>query len=165
MKKAFVLMMCVLLALMPGAMADAAGGAAGATVDLTGVIVSVVMLAFDVLLAWAAKTLLPAVKAWLDERTTESQQRRLYEITGKLVEAAEQVFIGEGLGSEKLKYVIDGLRARGYRVDVEVIEAAVKEMNDRTLGMIEEVIVPGEEEELPFAEPEEEPPDPDADYD
>ena len=163
MKRIFALMMCVLLVIMPAAMADAAGGAAGVTVDLTGVIVSVVLLVFDVLLAWAAKTVVPAVKAWLDERTTESQQKRLYEITGKLVEAAEQVFIGKGLGNKKLQYVVEGLRARGYRVDVEVIEAAVKEMNDRALEMIGEVILP--EEELPFDQPEEEPPDPNADYD
>jgi len=120
--------------LQGAAMAESAGSAGSAqpVVDLTGVIVSLGVLVFDLILGWAAKNVLPVACAWLKERTTESQRKMIYELTGKLVEAAEQL-MGVGKGSEKLQYVMDGLKARGIEVDVDLIEAAVREMNGKAL--------------------------------
>lgn len=144
MKKLFVLVMCLLLIAVPAMAEEAAGGV---TIDLTGVIVAVAAVAFEVLLGWAAKIVVPAVRDWLDERTTESQRKRLYELIEKLVEAAEQV-IGRGFGEEKFRYVANELQLRGYEVDTDLIEAAVKEMNDRALLLAGSVLLeePGEEE-------------------
>lgn len=128
-------MVCAaMIMLLPAAGVAEEAGAAQAEfiIDLTGVIAAAAALAFDLLLGWMVKNCLPGVKAWLEERVSESQRKMLYELIEKLVEAAEQV-IGAGKGSEKLEYVIEGLRARGVKVDVDLIEAAVKEMNDRVL--------------------------------
>ena len=75
-------------------------------------------------------------KKWLEEKTTTEQRNAMWNVIVKLVEAAEQV-IGAGKGSEKMQYVKDALLAAGYEVDVDLIEAAVKEMNDKVLDAIE----------------------------
>ena len=36
----------------------------------------------------------------------------------------------QALAARKMQYVIDGLKAKGITVDIDMIEAAVKEMND-----------------------------------
>ena len=131
MKKLIMVLMCVILCVMPiAALAEEA--APHVTVDLTGVIISMMVLVFDLILGWVAKEYLPSLKAWLDERTTSEQQQRIYDLIEKLVNAAEQM-IGAGMGNEKLKYVVNELRRRGISVDVDMIEAAVKEMNDKAL--------------------------------
>ena len=147
MKRIFAIVLCLMLLVMPAAMAEEAA-AQGVVVDLTGVITATMMLVFDLVLAWIAKSVMPAVKGWLDERTTESQQKRLYDVIEKLVEAAEQV-IGRGFGNEKLEYVMNELRRRGYNVDTDMIEAAVKEMNDRALLLTGEMLL-ARDEGLPF---------------
>ena len=76
------------------------------------------------------------MKKWLEEKTTTEQRNAMWNVIVKLVEAAEQV-IGAGKGSEKMQYVKDALLAAGYEVDVDLIEAAVKEMNDKVLDAIE----------------------------
>ena len=53
--------------------------------------------------------------------------------------AAEQT-IGAGLGSEKMKYVINEMWLRGIKVDTDMIEAAVKEMNDKALKVMGETL-------------------------
>ena len=140
MRKILAVILCValMMAMLPvAAMAEEA--AANVTVDLTGVIVSLMVLVFDLILGWVAKEYLPSLKAWLDERTTAQQQQRIYDLIEKLVNAAEQT-IGAGMGSEKLRYVIDELRRRGVKVDVDMIEAAVKEMNDKALKVVGETL-------------------------
>lgn len=126
------------------ALAESGSGAQG-MVDLTGVIVSMGLLAFDLLLGWAAKNVLPALAAWLKERTSESQRRMLCELTAELVRAAEQI-IGAGLGGEKMKYVIDGLEARGFTADTDLIEAEVRKMNERALQAMREELCPAQTE-------------------
>lgn len=101
-------------------------------VDLTETFVAALMLVFDILLAWAARSLLPVVREWIMGRTTEGQRKLLYELTENLVAAAEQI-MGRGKGSEKLQYVLQGLQKRGMTADMDLIEAAVKEMNDKAL--------------------------------
>lgn len=139
MKKIFAVILCVMMLILLPVIALAEETAPAVTVDLTGVIVAALALAFDLILAWAAKTLLPKAAAWLDERTTGEQQKRIYELIEKLVLAAEQT-IGAGLGGKKLEYVINELRLRGVNVDVDMIEAAVKEMNDKALKVVGEAL-------------------------
>ena len=147
MKRFFAIVLCLMLLAMPAAMAEEAA-AQGVVVDVTGVLTSAMWLVFDLLLAWLAKAVMPAFKAWLDERTTESQQKRLYDVIEKLVEAAEQL-MGRGMGNEKMEFVLDELYERGYRLDRAMVEAAVKEMNDRALLLAGEALLT-RDEELPF---------------
>ena len=139
MKKFFAVILCLVMAIMMPAAALAEETAPAVTVDLTGVIVAAVVLVFDLILGWVAKAYLPSLKAWLDERTTGEQQKRIYELIEKLVLAAEQM-IGAGMGTEKMKYVINELRLRGINVDTDMIEAAVKEMNDKALKVMGETL-------------------------
>ena len=58
------------------------------------------------------------------------------------------IITGEGKGDEKLAWVEAQLRQCGYNIDRYAIEAAVKEMNDKSLTAIaEELGIPGEEAE------------------
>lgn len=139
MKKFFAVILCLVMVIIIPAAALAEETAPAVTVDLTGVIVAAVVLVFDMILGWVAKAYLPSLKAWLDERTTGEQQKRIYELVEKLVLAAEQM-IGAGMGTKKMKYVINELRRRGINVDVEMIEAAVKEMNDKALKIMGETL-------------------------
>lgn len=139
MKKFLAVILCLVMVIIIPAAALAEETAPAVTVDLTGVIVAAVVLVFDMILGWVAKAYLPSLKAWLDERTTGEQQKRIYELVEKLVLAAEQM-IGAGMGTKKMKYVINELRRRGINVDVEMIEAAVKEMNDKALKVMGETL-------------------------
>lgn len=139
MKKFLAVILCLVMVIIIPAAALAEETAPAVTVDLTGVTVAAVVLVFDMILGWVAKAYLPSLKAWLDERTTGEQQKRIYELVEKLVLAAEQM-IGAGMGTKKMKYVINELRRRGINVDVEMIEAAVKEMNDKALKVMGETL-------------------------
>lgn len=112
------------------AVAESAATSPGFQINLTGVIVSLLVLLFNVLLAWIAKVVAPPLKEWLAAKTTTEQRGLMYTFVKELVAAAEQTIVGAGLGSEKMQYVIDGLKAKGITVDIDMIEAAVKEMND-----------------------------------
>lgn len=100
-------------------------------VDLTRVIVSVLVLVFEFLLAWIAKVIVPPLREWLGVNTTERQRKLLWDAITSLVEAAEQTITGPGQGKQRLEYVIAGLMERGFAVDRDMIEAAVKQMNDK----------------------------------
>ena len=100
-------------------------------IDLTGLIIAVLALVFDFLLAWIARVIIPPIKAWLKERTTEKQRGLIWDATEKLVDAAEQIIIGPGQGKRRMAYVQAGLQQRGFTVDTDLIEAAVKRMNER----------------------------------
>jgi hypothetical protein len=83
-------------------------------VDITAIIEAVIAL----LVSIATVFLVP----WLKEK-------RLWETAKVGVLAAEQIFKGDGRGPEKLAYVKDWLKTRGYDVDTDrvlnVIEALV----------------------------------------
>ena len=117
-------------------------------VDLTGVVVSIVVLIGEAILAWLLHAIIPPAKKWLDTHATKNQQTVMWNVVKRLVEAAEQIITGEGKGDEKLAWVEAQLRHYGYGFDRYVIEAAVKEMNDRSLAVIaEELDIPGEKQE------------------
>ena len=64
---------------------------------------------------------------WIKAKTTESQQAILMATVRTLVYAAEQLY-GAGKGKEKFTYVRQKLQEKGFDVDVDAIEAAVKEI-------------------------------------
>lgn len=99
-------------------------------ISLTEIITSAIWLVFSFLLAWFIKAVIPPLKKWLDAKTTSEQRTLLYSFIQHLVNAAEQI-IGKGKGSEKMQYVVKALKDKGFEVDLNMIEAAVKEMNDK----------------------------------
>ena len=107
--------------------------ASGFHLDITGVVVSLLALLFNVLLAWIAKVVVPPLKEWLAAKTTTEQRGLMYTFVKELVAAAEQTIVGAGLGSKKMQYVVDRLKEKGIEVDIDMIEAAVKEMNDAAM--------------------------------
>ena len=104
-------------------------------VDLTQIVISIVGLIFSFLLAWFIKAVIPPLKKWLEAKTTTEQRTMLYQVVQNLVNAAEQL-IGRGKGSEKMAYVIEALKNKGYVVDLDMIESAVKEMNERAIKSV-----------------------------
>ena len=64
---------------------------------------------------------------WIQARTTAQQQEMLRAAVSVAVYAAEQLY-GAGTGKEKLMYVKGQLSKKGYKVDVDEIEAAVREL-------------------------------------
>lgn len=136
MKKLFAILLALVLILLPIALAES--DAPVVTVDLTRILLGVLWLAFDALLAWLAKEIIPPAKRWLDEHTNTMTQERVWNFVCWLVEAAEQTIKGPLRGPERLKYVVDGLRRRGIKVDYDLIEAAVMEMNSRIIDLIDD---------------------------
>ena len=138
--KKFIAMLLVVVLLLGGtffacAIAEVTDAAPDAPlVDLTKVIVSVLVLVFEFLLAWIAKVIVPPLREWLGANTTEKQRGLLWDAVTSLVEAAEQTIKGLGKGERRLEYVIAGLMERGFAVDRDMIESAVKQMNDRMLA-------------------------------
>lgn len=107
------------------------------TVDVTQLVISIIGVIFSALLAWIIKAVIPPVKTWLIEHTTTEQQTRAWTMIKWLVEAAEQTITGYAKGSERLDWVISELKARGLEVDRALVEAAVKEMNDKAKADID----------------------------
>ncbi len=68
---------------------------------------------------------------WIQARTTAQQQDMLRAAVSVAVYAAEQLY-GAGKGKEKLTYVIGQLAKKGYHVDKDEIEAAVRELTVRS---------------------------------
>ena len=68
---------------------------------------------------------------WIQARTTAQQQEMLRAAVSVAVYAAEQLY-GAGKGKEKLTYVIGQLAKKGYHVDKDEIEAAVRELTVRS---------------------------------
>ena len=117
-------------------------------VDLTSLVVAIVVLIFEGLMAWLLHAIIPPAKKWLDSHTSKNQQTVIWNVVKRMVEAAEQIITGEGKGDEKLAWVEAQLKQRGYNIDRYAIEAAVKEMNDKSLTAIaEELGIPSEKKE------------------
>lgn len=87
-------------------------------IDLTPIINAIIML----LAAIITYKVLP----WIKAKTTNEQQAMLRATIKTLVFAAEQTW-GAGHGPEKLDFVIEQLRFKGFTVDRVEIEAAVGE--------------------------------------
>lgn len=63
---------------------------------------------------------------WLKARMTREQRETLMAAVSIAVDAAEQLYRGEGRGAEKKEYARTLLRKEGYDVDAEAVNAAVE---------------------------------------
>ena len=88
-------------------------------IDLTPIFQAVL----SILAALITHKLIP----WIQARTTAQQQEMLRAAVSVAVYAAEQLY-GAGAGKEKLMYVKGQLAKKGYRIDIDEIEAAVREL-------------------------------------
>ena len=77
-------------------------------------------------LALAAALITAFVIPWVKSKTTAQQQEILARGVHTAVFAAEQVY-GSGWGRDKMRYAEEYLRKRGYAVDIDLIEATVRE--------------------------------------
>ena len=80
---------------------------------------------FQAVIAFLAALVSYKMVPWIQARTTAQQQEMLRAAVSVTVYAAEQLY-GAGAGKEKLMYVKGQLARKGYRVDIDEIEAAVK---------------------------------------
>lgn len=122
MKKYLLLLMILSLAtfLVVPAFAEATAPAAVTSpIDLTPIVQALVTI--------FAAIITVKVVPWIKARTTAEQQALLSGITRTVVYAAEQIY-GSGTGKKKLMYVKSRLKDKGYDIDIDVIEAAVKEL-------------------------------------
>ena len=82
---------------------------------------------FQAAIAVLATIITAKVIPWLKARLTAEQQAALAAATRVAVFAAEQIY-GAGEGRKKLEYAQTLLLTKGYRVDPDAIEAAVREL-------------------------------------
>ena len=82
---------------------------------------------FQAAIAFLAALVSYKLIPWIQARTTAQQQEMLRAAVSVAVYAAEQLY-GAGAGKEKLMYVKGQLAKKGYKVDVDEIEAAVREL-------------------------------------
>lgn len=104
------------------------------TIDLTPVLQLVVMLISAIVTAF--------VVPWIKAKASTQQMEALERATKTAVFAAEQVY-GSGWGRAKLHYAEEYLKKNGYTVDVDMIEATVRQY----FGHID--FDPDEEEDVP----------------
>jgi len=107
------------------------------TVNVTQLLIAIIGIIFNALLVWLVKTVIPPLKRWLKIHTTNEQQARVWTMIKWLVEAAEQTITGYAMGQKRLEWVQAQLKARGIEVDRALVEAAVKEMNDKAKADID----------------------------
>ena len=105
-------------------------------IDLTPIIEAIIAL----LAAIVTYKVIP----WIKAKTNNEQQTAIRATIKTLVFAAEQIY-GAGNGYEKMNYVKDKLREKGYVIDVDEIEAAVGEYLN-TMEVVGNVNLTDEEE-------------------
>lgn len=88
------------------------------TIDLTPVLQLVIMLISAIITAF--------VIPWIKSKANAQQWEALVNVTRTAVFAAEQVY-GSGWGKEKLQYAEEYIKKKGYTVDVDLIEATVRQ--------------------------------------
>lgn len=87
-------------------------------IDLTPIVQAV--------LAVLAALITAFVIPWIKAKATVQQKELLERGVKTAVFAAEQVY-GSGWGRDKMRYAEEYLRKRGYAVDIDLIEATVRE--------------------------------------
>ena len=89
------------------------------SIDLTPILQAIIAL----LASLVTLKLIP----WIQARTTAQQQQMLRASVAVAVYAAEQIY-GAAAGKEKLMYVKGQLAKKGFDVDIDEIEAAVRDL-------------------------------------
>ena len=124
MKRYLTILLLTLLALtlttLPGAFAEVVD----ATPAQPGIALTPL---FQALLAFLASLVTYKLIPWINARTTIQQQEKLRAAVKVAVFAAEQMF-GAGNGKEKLMYAKGRLAEIGFKIDIDEIEAAVREL-------------------------------------
>ena len=87
-------------------------------IDLTPIMQLAIMLLSAIITAF--------VVPWIKSKANAQQWEALVNITRTAVFAAEQVY-GSGWGRDKLRYAEDYIKSKGYTVDVDLIEATVRQ--------------------------------------
>ena len=82
---------------------------------------------FQAFIGFLAALITHKLIPWIQARTTAQQQEMLRAAVSVAVYAAEQLY-GAGAGKEKLMYVKGQLAKKGYKIDVDEIEASVREL-------------------------------------
>ncbi len=120
-KTLMILVSLMLVMLISMSMADGAKASIdySSAIDLTPL--------FQAAIAFLAALVSYKLIPWIQARTTAQQQEMLRAAVSVAVYAAEQLY-GAGAGKEKLMYVKGQLAKKGYKVDVDEIEAAVREL-------------------------------------
>lgn len=90
-------------------------------IDLTPIIQAIIALIAAIITA--------KVIPWINAKTTAEQKSLLRATVVTLVFAAEQIY-GAGNGYEKMSYVKGKLIEKGFEVDIDEIEAVIKEHTD-----------------------------------
>lgn len=98
-------------------LAEGAGQAPVAAIDVTGIATALMSLLGAIITAY--------IVPWLKAKLGAERYESALSVTRTLVEAAEQIFSGPGRGQEKLEYVKGELAKRGVSYDQAKIEAAV----------------------------------------
>ena len=121
MKKILMILMALLLviALAPGALAEAPPAEPAPGIDLTPL--------FQAVIALLASIVTIKVIPWIKARTTAAQQEKIRAFVKVFVYAAEQLY-GAGNGKDKLMYVKGKLAEKGFHIDIDEIEAKVQEL-------------------------------------
>ena len=92
----------------------------------------------EAVFALIAVVITAIVIPYIKSRTTVAQQQQINAWVRIAVVAAEQLYIGTGLGADKKAYVVNFLKSKGITLDTEsidaMIEAAVYEL---THGLID----------------------------
>ena len=86
--------------------------------DITTIVEAVIALAMAVITG----VLIPYIKS----KTTKAQREELREWARIAVQAAEQIYEGDGRGAEKKAYVINWLKERGVTLDADKLDALVE---------------------------------------
>lgn len=105
--------------------------------DITNIIEAVFALIAVVVTA----IVIPYIKS----KTTANQQAQINAWVKIAVAAAEQIYVGSGLGADKKAHVVNFLKSKGITLDVEsidaMIEAAVYELEHGIIEIGEPVAV------------------------
>ena len=82
---------------------------------------------FQALIGFLAALVTYKLIPWIQARTSAQQQDKLRATVKVVVFAAEQLF-GAGNGKNKLMYVKGKLAEKGFKIDIDEIEAKVQEL-------------------------------------
>lgn len=98
-----------------------------------------ITLILNSVIALAAAIVSTVIIPWIRSKTTAQQREALMAWVKIAVEAAEQIFNGEGRGDEKKKYVAAFLEEKGFKIDWHsvdaAIEAAVRQINSERISL------------------------------
>lgn len=81
---------------------------------------------FEAVITLFAAVVMYVLVPYIRNKTTTEQQKKINLFVKVAVEAAEQIYVGTGRGSEKKKYVVNFLNDRGIVIDEAVLDAMIE---------------------------------------